>query len=443
MTGGFLSVPIMRPNHCWTILHVSILAMLLLTLNADSEDSKCEVEIRVRRNTVYEAFLGDDLRINCTVLFCNNSPPATYWYKLEKTNVNVNVSGSSHIKTEWKTLNHVEGISYLIFQNILTNDSGVYRCRSGHSVSHSINISVDGEDSKCEVEITVRRNTVYEAFLGDDLGIHCTVLFCNNSPPTISWYKLEKTNVPVNVSGSSHIKTEWKTLNHVEGISYLIFQNILTSDSGVYYCRSGHSVSHSINVSVDGEDSKCEVEIRVRRNTVYEAFLGDDLRINCTVLFCNNSPPTISWYKLEKTNVNVNVSGSSHIKTEWKTLNHVEGISYLIFQNILTSDSGVYYCQSGHSVGHSINVSVDGDFELTTVTWTTSEPESSTIQHTVWLYRVVGIMVFVIIVIIICVASKSGCKGVCCAGESRNTPDPSCQPSHDAWSTIHIYENDH
>ncbi|XP_044043052.1 B- and T-lymphocyte attenuator-like isoform X5 [Siniperca chuatsi] len=160
MTGGFLSVPIMRPNHCWTILHVSILAMLLLTLNADSEDSKCEVEIRVRRNTVYEAFLGDDLRINCTVLFCNNSPPATYWYKLEKTNVNVNVSGSSHIKTEWKTLNHVEGISYLIFQNILTNDSGVYRCRSGHSVSHSINISVDvGERDDEHTNVTQKNST--------------------------------------------------------------------------------------------------------------------------------------------------------------------------------------------------------------------------------------------------------------------------------------------
>eukprot|EP00064_Thunnus_orientalis_P014562 superscaffoldBa00002546_g14608 len=36
MTGGFLSVSIMRPNPCWTILHVSILAGLLLTLNVES-----------------------------------------------------------------------------------------------------------------------------------------------------------------------------------------------------------------------------------------------------------------------------------------------------------------------------------------------------------------------------------------------------------------------
>lgn len=117
--------------------------------------------------------------------------------------------------------------------------------------------SFAGED--CDVEMRVRRNTVYEASRGEVLKITCQVGFCNNSPPTISWYKLEKTagRVPVNVSSSSHIKTEWESLNHSEGILFLIFQNILTNDSGVYQCgsytHSGVALSHVINIYVHGE----------------------------------------------------------------------------------------------------------------------------------------------------------------------------------------------
>ncbi|TKS66528.1 hypothetical protein D9C73_000585 [Collichthys lucidus] len=142
MMAGFLSVPIMRPHHCWTIVHVSILAVLFLTMNADSEDTACGVELRVRRNTVYETFLGKQLRINCTVTFCNDSPPTVSWFKREKTDVPVNVSSDSHIKTKWKTLKAGEGISYLIFQNIMKSDSGAYHCRDGVGVSHGINVSV-------------------------------------------------------------------------------------------------------------------------------------------------------------------------------------------------------------------------------------------------------------------------------------------------------------
>ncbi|XP_019207759.1 B- and T-lymphocyte attenuator-like [Oreochromis niloticus] len=157
MTGAFLSI--MRPNRCWTILHVSILVGLLLTLNAQSAsfttgiknqsnntkgDSDCSTEIRVRRNTVYNASAGQQLWINCPVIFCNDSPPTVTWYKVEETNVPVNVSSDSHIKTEWKHLKDSAGIFYLIFQNILRNDSGQYQCQvqGGRSMSHAITVNV-------------------------------------------------------------------------------------------------------------------------------------------------------------------------------------------------------------------------------------------------------------------------------------------------------------
>ena len=103
---------------------------------------------------------------------------------------------------------------------------------------------------------------------------------------------------------------------------------------------------------------ECDIEMRVRRNTVYEASVGEELRINCTVAFCNNSPPKVSWFKRGETDVLVNVSSSSHIEREWKKIVNSLGISYLIFKKIRMSDSGEYHCQGGGSVSHNINVSV-------------------------------------------------------------------------------------
>ncbi|XP_049426772.1 uncharacterized protein LOC125885265 [Epinephelus fuscoguttatus] len=198
-----------------------------------------------------------------------------------------------------------------------------------------------------------------------------------------------------------------------------------------------------LRLEAGSEDSDCDVDLKVARDTVYEAVIGKDLRINCTVVLCDNSLPTVTWYKQEKTAVPVDVS--SHIKTKWELVNHSEGISFLIFQKIFSNDSGAYQCQSGGSVSHTISVSVhddDGrtnvsgmnstDVKLTTGTWKTLEPESPTAQDTFWpcVYRVVGIMAFVIIVVAIYVGSRCGCKG-----KSRDTRDLNHQPSRDAAST--------
>ncbi|XP_051283199.1 B- and T-lymphocyte attenuator-like [Dicentrarchus labrax] len=203
-----------------------------------------------------------------------------------------------------------------------------------------------------------------------------------------------------------------------------------------------------LSVETDSEDSDCEFELRVRRNTVYEVFLGEDLKINCTVRFCNDSGPTVSWYKFEKGFVPVNVSSGSHIKTGWEDVKHLEGISYLIFKNILMSNSGVYQCRSGLIVGHPINVSVIDCVELTDVTVQTNTMTFNSSSPTVqdarlpYVYRLAAIMVFVIILIIIWATSKYGCKGVCCAGRSRDKSDPSCQRSRRSLRNTHVYEND-
>ncbi|XP_026219156.1 uncharacterized protein LOC113164199 [Anabas testudineus] len=183
----------------------------------------------------------------------------------------------------------------------------------------------------------------------------------------------------------------------------------------------------------DAEDLNCETEIKVRRNTVYEAVVGQELRINCTVVFCNNSQ-TVSWYKFEKTPVPVNISSGSHIKTDWITLKHFEGISSLIFKNISSSDTGLYLCQSGGSVSHTINVSVHDHVEPAL------KPENVA-QDSLWhyVYSAAGVIVFVIIVTSISIALMKACEGVHCAGGSRTTTDPNPEAcDHEAA----IYEND-
>ncbi|XP_069567965.1 uncharacterized protein [Brachyistius frenatus] len=185
----------------------------------------------------------------------------------------------------------------------------------------------------------------------------------------------------------------------------------------------------------DGKD--CSTIIKVRRNTVYNASLGQELRIHCSVSFCNNSTPTVSWIKPNEPSFYV--SSDSHIKTQLNMINSLEGESFLIFQTILRSDSGQYLCQSGNSVSHVITVSVYGDVELTTVTWTDSDSESGSLTtlKSFWLfvYRAIGIMAFIIIVMVIYVASVQMHKE-----KPRIAPDPNRQSSLEA--NKHIYEND-
>ncbi|MED6271263.1 hypothetical protein CHARACLAT_018408 [Characodon lateralis] len=132
----------MRPDQHWTTLSWSIWAVLFLTLKADNEE--CTIELQVRRSTIYKASLGQQLRIDCPVVFCNNPPPPVSWYKIEEKHVRLNVNNNSHIKIGWKMSNPLEGTSYLLFQNIVRNDLGTYQCESGGSVGHAINITVNG-----------------------------------------------------------------------------------------------------------------------------------------------------------------------------------------------------------------------------------------------------------------------------------------------------------
>ncbi|KAK2917514.1 hypothetical protein Q8A73_004260 [Channa argus] len=188
-------------------------------------------------------------------------------------------------------------------------------------------------------------------------------------------------------------------------------------------------VVHILTLAADKYD-ECFPEIKVRRNTLYNVSLGEDLRISCPLTLCNNSQPTVTWYKLDKRDVLVNVSSGSHVRQEWEPLQHLEGTSFLFFKNILISDSGLYRCQSGDGMGHIITISVNGRTEPTTVTWTTLESGIMTADtFGPYVPCIVGIIVFVIVVSAIYVTPKSVCVYICihtdlCMRQSRTTADP-------------------
>ncbi|XP_062236787.1 B- and T-lymphocyte attenuator-like isoform X2 [Platichthys flesus] len=155
LTAGFTRVPSMRPHPWCTVLHVSLWAALVLTLTTDSEDSECIPYLKVRRHTTYETSHGRELIINCPVELCNKSVPTVIWFKqLNGTYKPISIGSSSHIRTEWKEVNH-EWASLLIFQKILSNDSGLYQCQMKYDVSHGIRVSVHGGDQN-----TTKNNTI-------------------------------------------------------------------------------------------------------------------------------------------------------------------------------------------------------------------------------------------------------------------------------------------
>ncbi|KAI9525866.1 hypothetical protein NQZ68_002414 [Dissostichus eleginoides] len=164
-------------------------------------------------------------------------------------------------------------------------------------------------------------------------------------------------------------------------------------------------------------DEECFIETKVDVNTSYKAVVGEQLELKCEVAFCEEAPPTVDWIKREQTDVPVTVSSSSHIKTHWELINKSEGISFLVFSKIRLNDSGEYYCSTGGSYSHYINVFVYVDDGRGRTTVSQKNESSTNSEPTVdsWMYFAAGIVPFIIIAIIIPVVLMRGRKG-----ESKN-----------------------
>ncbi|KAM3585229.1 uncharacterized protein V6R79_011316 [Siganus canaliculatus] len=161
-------------------------------------------------------------------------------------------------------------------------------------------------------------------------------------------------------------------------------------------------------LKADVEDPDCETLINVHRNTVYRESLGKTLRINCSVTFCNNPPPTITWNRhVNNKNVPVSVTNNGRIQTQWKKISDLEGTSFLFFKNTLGSDAGIYWCQGGGSVSHTIEVQVYDDEQRATMAATTeTRPPDTDWTYVYWIAAIIGCVIIMVIMYATC-----KCKG--------------------------------
>ncbi|XP_060784877.1 B- and T-lymphocyte attenuator-like [Neoarius graeffei] len=119
-----------------------------LPVHTQGQDGSCVPEIKVRKNTVHTASREHQLNIMCPVTYCKESP-VFKWYKIGAENKYTDIIGSNQVKIAQEPTGLNGIISYLSFENISTDDTGVYRCMISTSnfSSESHNIKVNVSDS--------------------------------------------------------------------------------------------------------------------------------------------------------------------------------------------------------------------------------------------------------------------------------------------------------
>lgn len=185
----------------------------------------------------------------------------------------------------------------------------------------------------------------------------------------------------------------------------------------------------------------CEIILKVNRNTVYEAYVGEQLKIACPVQFCNDSTPTITWFKLEKDN-SISVNFNNRVKTEWMQTNY-DGRSLLIFPNVLSNDSGHYQCRSGDVVSHTIRVNVFSlpNPETEAAAEVEADPQTQSFVLSC-VFRLVGLKLFFIVIAGVFVALKKHKNKRVPSDSLHLRTLPQAEPGYDPINPAHIYEND-
>uniref|UniRef100_A0AAY5L3W4 Ig-like domain-containing protein n=1 Tax=Esox lucius TaxID=8010 RepID=A0AAY5L3W4_ESOLU len=177
--------------------------------------------------------------------------------------------------------------------------------------------------------------------------------------------------------------------------------------------------------------------IKVQRNTVWKASLGDYLEINCPVIICTNSS-SILWKKMNGSDW-IPVNRTALIEIKWLRSRN-NGTSFLVFQRIDVKDSGLYQCTLVSAVSHSINVTVTGKKMINC----SSHLILIVIGLWHYVYISAGIAVFVIMVITISMLLIRGCKGkiltMTTSPSFELSPRPKPRPHHSQSPRPHQHQ---
>nr|XP_029513683.1 B- and T-lymphocyte attenuator-like [Oncorhynchus nerka] len=145
----------------WSDHILLVLCLLLLVCIHGNAQGPCEIEVPIKRNTVWYAVPQKRLTINCPVKHCGETLRVT-WCKFDDANCK-QVNETEQVKIGWKPLDRgsENRIAFLDFKKISMNDDGSYRCgmagNKSSIVSHAINVSVS--DINLKMTSTADHNT--------------------------------------------------------------------------------------------------------------------------------------------------------------------------------------------------------------------------------------------------------------------------------------------
>nr|XP_046193980.1 B- and T-lymphocyte attenuator-like isoform X3 [Oncorhynchus gorbuscha] len=130
----------------WSDHILLVFCLLFLVCIYGNAQGPCEIEVPIKRNTVWTAVPQKRLTINCPVKHCGETLRVT-WCKFEDANCK-QINETEQVKIGWKPFDSgsENRIAFLDFKKISMNDDGSYRCgmagNKSSIVSHAINVSV-------------------------------------------------------------------------------------------------------------------------------------------------------------------------------------------------------------------------------------------------------------------------------------------------------------
>ncbi|XP_035619877.1 B- and T-lymphocyte attenuator-like isoform X23 [Oncorhynchus keta] len=143
-----------RPRSDHILLVLCLLFLLCVHGNTQDQGPTCEV--RVKRNTIWNAVPQKALTINCPVRHCGEKLHATWCRFVDLLNCE-QIHETEQVTFGWRQ----KDILILNFKKISINDDGLYRCgvaeNGSTTVSHAIKVSVS--DSNLEITSTADHNT--------------------------------------------------------------------------------------------------------------------------------------------------------------------------------------------------------------------------------------------------------------------------------------------
>ncbi|XP_070978865.1 B- and T-lymphocyte attenuator-like [Oncorhynchus clarkii lewisi] len=145
----------------WSDHILLVLCLLFLVCIHGNAQGPCEIEVPIKRNTVWNAVPQKRLTINCPVKHCGETLRVT-WCKFEDANCK-QINETEQVKIGWKPFDRgsINRIAFLDFKKISRNDDGSYRCgmagNKSSIVSHAINVSVS--DINLTMTSTADHNT--------------------------------------------------------------------------------------------------------------------------------------------------------------------------------------------------------------------------------------------------------------------------------------------